>query len=199
MSEFINLSDVELNQIYNEELQRKTGRTTRLVDSYIQKLFTNQNTWITIKDHHNTNLAAVCLADKIVKRLEIEHGQSIDVKKQLSPYGIPTIKLCVKSSPNDFLTRLKNEIDKRENTKKISNHEAVSKLVDEWCIKSDAIGVIGVRNMEYVDCCSNNSVSDKFDELQEKIIDLEYKLNNNDKFVIEKQNEANIEFNAFKF
>ena len=37
----------------NEDSNRATGRTTRLVDYYIQKLFNNPNEEIEIIDHYN--------------------------------------------------------------------------------------------------------------------------------------------------
>lgn len=52
---------------------RATGRTTRLVDMYVQKLFNNPNRWIIIEDHHNQNDSNRYLTTKIKYRIRNEH------------------------------------------------------------------------------------------------------------------------------
>lgn len=52
---------------------RRTGRTTRLVDQYIQDLFNNPGKWIVMQDHHdngNKHLFRI-----INRRLAIEHQE----------------------------------------------------------------------------------------------------------------------------
>lgn len=51
---------------------RKNGNTTRQVDFYIDRLFTFGN--ITIKDHSQTVTGDLELKDRIIDRLENEHG-----------------------------------------------------------------------------------------------------------------------------
>ena len=57
----------------NELLFRSTGRTTRLIDDYIQKLFDYRGEWITIRDHYKTKAADIMLCRKICSRLVNEH------------------------------------------------------------------------------------------------------------------------------
>jgi hypothetical protein len=58
-----------------EEVDRGTGRTTRLVDKYIQDIFNNPNKFITIEDHYPHNVAHLYLFNRISDRLKIEHGR----------------------------------------------------------------------------------------------------------------------------
>jgi hypothetical protein len=50
---------------------RRSGRSTRLTDSYIQELFNDGA--IKVYDHHNTPLAHRFLFDNVLRRLSIEH------------------------------------------------------------------------------------------------------------------------------
>lgn len=78
-----------VNNIYHLDLQsawirvkttdfakRRSGRTTRLVDYYIQKLFTTGE--IKIKDHHDTEQAHKLIFNKIRRRLSEEHRGVLD-------------------------------------------------------------------------------------------------------------------------
>ena len=71
----------ELYSIVMESQHRQSGRTTRLVDKYIQELFNHNGEWITINDH--TDLAIEQsyhlqmtrqLFNKIIQRLKFEHN-----------------------------------------------------------------------------------------------------------------------------
>ena len=55
------------------EENRQTGRTTRLVDFYIQELYNNSNKEIIIKDHYENNESNRYLLSRIKYRLEKEH------------------------------------------------------------------------------------------------------------------------------
>ena len=56
------------------EDKRMSGRTTRLIDNYIQLFFENpKGSTIVVKDHYPSNDAHRTLMDKIVKRLKLEH------------------------------------------------------------------------------------------------------------------------------
>ena len=82
----------ELHKVQSEyiaERERQTGRTIRLVDYYIQELFKNPNSWITIKDHYDHPTAHKVILGKILKRLDSEHNIS---EKQTSRIGIEVIK-----------------------------------------------------------------------------------------------------------
>lgn len=213
-----------LKQKYDDEITRATGRSTRLADNYIQELFNNQDTWITIKDHFNSNNAARMLSNTIVKRLKFEHGDSIDIKEQLSPYGFPTLKLtCVKKRNDDIIEAMKRELDRRDNLSKQSDNDRINNIVDAWANDNNiAVKVVDdlsvdtitgdwyIRNNDIVcdgviarvnnDCISVSSdgVVNVIDKMEDEINELKDKLNNQNKFVLEKQKDANIEFNIFK-
>ena len=67
----------------NEESNRATGRTTRLVDYYIQELFNNSNKEIEIIDHTNNQQSNIHLTQMILQRFYNEHkGVKIGIVKQ---------------------------------------------------------------------------------------------------------------------
>ena len=67
----------------NEDLNRATGRTTRLVDYYIQELFNNPNSEIEIIDHTNIQQSNIHLTQMILRRMYEEHRNAkIKVIKQ---------------------------------------------------------------------------------------------------------------------
>jgi len=75
-------------EIIKEEL-RATGKTTRLVDEYIQKLYSCLNDYIEIKDHFNSFHSNKYLQDLIIKRLISEHPRD---KYELRGNNIRIIK-----------------------------------------------------------------------------------------------------------
>ena len=67
----------------DSDSNRATGRTTRLVDYYIQKLFNNPNEEIEIIDHYNIQQSNIHLTQMILKRIYNEHiGTKIKIIKQ---------------------------------------------------------------------------------------------------------------------
>ena len=67
----------------NEESNRATGRTTRLVDYYIQELFKHPNEEVEIIDHINTQQSNIHLTQLVLQRMYNEHRQiKIKVIKQ---------------------------------------------------------------------------------------------------------------------
>lgn len=56
---------------------RATGRTTRLVDKYIQDLFNNRGEWITVIDHWGSRHANDYLVERIIKRFHNEYNAVI--------------------------------------------------------------------------------------------------------------------------
>lgn len=58
---------------------RASGRTTRLVDKYVQELFNNLGEWVRISDHFPGRRANEMLMAKIRRRMEIEHHITLDV------------------------------------------------------------------------------------------------------------------------
>lgn len=80
-----------------ELANRRTGRTTRLVDEYIQKLYDNQGEWIEIHDHYpcNKRLNDRLVLDRIMQRMTIEHKyDKVEVDK-------PKNKIKLVSSSRD--------------------------------------------------------------------------------------------------
>lgn len=59
---------------------RASGRTTRLIDKYVQELFNNPNEWVNVYDHWPERRAAAMLVDKIRQRLDYEHHLEAEVK-----------------------------------------------------------------------------------------------------------------------
>ena len=56
-----------------QDKYRRTGRTTRLCDDFIQKLFQNVGKEIQIYDHYVTYSSDDMLTEKIINRLKLEH------------------------------------------------------------------------------------------------------------------------------
>lgn len=54
------------------ESGRRTGRTTRLVDSFINELFTQGQ--VKVYDHHPLNHSSLMVLKMVLKRLKSEHG-----------------------------------------------------------------------------------------------------------------------------
>lgn len=60
-----------------------SGRTTRLVDKYVQKLFDHPGEWISIKDHaecHVGRKATDLLMRRIISRMSSEHSILVERK-----------------------------------------------------------------------------------------------------------------------
>lgn len=60
-------------QDLEQDKYRRTGRTTRLCDDFIQKLFQNVGKEIQIYDHYVTYSSDDMLTEKITNRLKLEH------------------------------------------------------------------------------------------------------------------------------
>lgn len=73
----------KVNYILNETKNRASGRTTRLVDEYVQKLFNNAGDWIKIHDHFGGRTGDDCIMHKIIDRMAREHNIKLDVNRQL--------------------------------------------------------------------------------------------------------------------
>lgn len=53
---------------------RRSGRTTRLVDNIIQRMFTEFNEWIYVRDHADVQNAHKHAFFTLLKRIQIEHS-----------------------------------------------------------------------------------------------------------------------------
>lgn len=60
--------------------RRRSGRTTRIVDSAIQNLF-NKGFCILSDHHKGTNQSTIDILDRFIKRFELEHGDSSKLLK----------------------------------------------------------------------------------------------------------------------
>lgn len=61
---------------------RMTGKTTRMVDEFVQKLYENEGEWVEIYDHFPSIQAHRMIFEKVIKRMLIEHPQDkIEVDK----------------------------------------------------------------------------------------------------------------------
>jgi len=69
---------------------RKTGRTTRLADIYIQELFNRGEIYVI--DHHPTRQASKYLVDIILRRLEFEHPSVKVQVEKLKFYRVYIVK-----------------------------------------------------------------------------------------------------------
>lgn len=70
----------EANCAIAEINSRHTGRTTRLIDDTIQKLFETPDLWRRFRDHYGTLKATRFTVEKIRKRLRMEHNLDLQVK-----------------------------------------------------------------------------------------------------------------------
>ena len=62
--------------------RRMTGRTTQMVDGFIQKLYKNEGEWVEIYDHYPTIQASRMVFEKVIKRMLFEHPEDkIEVDK----------------------------------------------------------------------------------------------------------------------
>ena len=74
--------DKEFLQSIEAIRHRMTGRTTRMVDELVQKLYKNEGEWVEIYDHYPSRNAAHMIFEKVIKRMLIEHPQDkIEVDK----------------------------------------------------------------------------------------------------------------------
>lgn len=65
--------DKEFLQSIEAIRPRMTGRTTRMVDEFIQKLYKNEGEWVPIYDHYPSIQAHRMMLQKVIKRMEFEH------------------------------------------------------------------------------------------------------------------------------
>lgn len=114
----------ELFSIVLESQHRQKGRTTRLIDKYIQDLFNHNGEWVTINDH--TDLAIEQeyhlqmtrhLFNKIVQRLKFEHNygktDNITIEKRLTSDNKVQVKLTYKRGNEEFIDNAFQELHKR--------------------------------------------------------------------------------------
>ena len=119
----------ELLSIVLESQHRQKGRTTRLIDKYIQELFNHNGEWLTINDH--TDLASEQeyhlrmtrqLFNRIMQRLKFEHNygktDKIKIEKRLTDNNEFQVKLTYKRDNEEYIDNVFQELHKR-----ITKHE----------------------------------------------------------------------------
>lgn len=113
-----------LFSIVLESQHRQKGRTTRLIDKYIQELFNHNGEWVTINDHTDLALEQAChsqmtkqLIDKIIQRLKFEHNygktDKITIEKRLTSENKFQVKLTYKRGNEEFIDNVFQELHKR--------------------------------------------------------------------------------------
>ena len=114
----------ELFSIALESQHRQKGRTTRLVDNYIQELFNHNGEWVTIADHTDLPSEQKChlrmtrqLFDKIIQRLKFEHNyeknDKITIDKRLTDNNEFQVKLTYNPANKEFINSVFKELHKR--------------------------------------------------------------------------------------
>ena len=114
----------ELLSIVLESQHRQKGRTTRLIDKYIQELFNHNGEWLTINDH--TDLASEQeyhlrmtrqLFNRIIQRLKFEHTygktDKIKIEKRLTDNNEFQVKLTYKRGNEEFVDDVFQELYNR--------------------------------------------------------------------------------------
>ena len=111
----------ELLSIVLESQHRQKGRTTRLIDKYIQELFNHNGEWLTINDH--TDLASEQeyhlrmtrqLLNRIIQRLKFEQNngknEKIKIEKRLTGNNEFQVKLTYKRGNEEFIDDVFQEL-----------------------------------------------------------------------------------------
>lgn len=111
----------------------KTGRSTKLLDGYIQSLFDGNK--VTIIDHTNTPKNNHALTNKFLKRLEIEHNYIF--RENLAGLGS-------KHSPFELLNPIPKRIDPDTNVPRMTG--ASTKLADKYIQKLFKDGEVQVHD-----------------------------------------------------
>ena len=114
--DFSEWSDLELSRRLIELKKRKTGRTTRLVDAFVQELFEKRGEWVKIFDHYHERNASRLLIKRIVARLNNEHGitsTDLDVDYNTMSMRILPIE-CDFSLHKYEIEQIEQEIEQRK-------------------------------------------------------------------------------------
>lgn len=107
------------NRIHNLKSQvidlkyRATGRTTRLVDEYIQQIYNNQGEWVRIADHYPSMQADKVVFDNVCGRLKYEHSSDEFKVRKMYGFEIMLVK-CARDGVVDDMRRINKEIAELE-------------------------------------------------------------------------------------
>ena len=61
------------------DTKRRTGRSTKLADKYVDEIFRKNGHWVQINDHHPTEQMSKHLAGIVWNRFKNEHHIKLDV------------------------------------------------------------------------------------------------------------------------
>lgn len=67
-----------MNRLIND---RASGKTTRLVDKYVQEIFENAGDWVSVHDHYPGLRAQMFLIERICSRFQAEHHINLEVRR----------------------------------------------------------------------------------------------------------------------
>lgn len=98
---------------------RATGRTTRIIDDLVQKLYKNYGEWITVYDHYPNHEYLKVISDKVLIRMSIEHKNDVVEKRYYC--GEYQLRLS-KCGVIDY---------KREELKKLEKEKFEAKIIEE--------------------------------------------------------------------
>lgn len=111
---------------------RATGRTTRLVDDYIQKLYENTGRFVEIVDHYPSRTADLHLCSKIISRMENEHPHD---KLRIVRNAFPPKIMVLPAKPDKYRDeerkRLLCQIRESEKNVDAMGHKTMNGTVSE--------------------------------------------------------------------
>ena len=98
-------------------VSRATGRTTRMVDEFIQMLYNERGEWVTIYDHYPSHSADNMILNKVIARMNLEHPSDVfEVDRMNGPHPRMRIKRSVRDDVNERLQEINKQLkDLRNN------------------------------------------------------------------------------------
>jgi len=95
--------------------RRYSGRTTRYVDTYIQKMYDNIGIWVRIVDHYDSPQENKMIAKKVIERMQWEHtNDKIEWRNKGKNFEIRIVSCPSEVAKKEQVERLKKEIAKIE-------------------------------------------------------------------------------------
>lgn len=81
--------------------RRRSGNTTRQVDSSIQWLFRHRGQYLSVRDHYGSRESSELLLRKIVQRLKAEHGLTTGERHTIDTERVVVLpnRLLIKITP----------------------------------------------------------------------------------------------------
>ncbi len=91
--------------------ERCSGRSTRLIDKYVQEIYSNKGKWVEITDHYPSPQAAFLLFDHIMRRITIEHEADVLKVDKSKRYPMIMLVKCRHDYLHDEIDKLNADID----------------------------------------------------------------------------------------